>query len=153
MASLDFQIRELKWEDAFDVIRNYLSLVDELSVNLWLGVTTPLQKPDLPYEVKWFADLYSSVLQGNAVAYVAEADERVVGMCEVRRRSSRAEFCHIGSLGLYVNKEYRGKGIGKALLLRTIQACKGKFEILTLEVFSNNLYAKRLYEKLGFRIY
>ncbi|PSN84124.1 hypothetical protein B9Q01_01985 [Candidatus Marsarchaeota G1 archaeon OSP_D] len=118
MVSPDFQIRELKWEDAFDVIRNYLSLLDELSVNPWLGVTTPLQKPDLPYEVKWFADLYSSVSQGNAVAYVAEADERVVGMCEVRRRSSRAEFCHIGSLGLYVNKEYRGKGIGKGFTLR-----------------------------------
>lgn len=77
----------------------------------------------------------------------------MIALCDVRGRFERMESSHIGTLGIHVRKEYRGRGVGKALLLRTIEACKGKFEIITLEVFSNNLQAKRLYEEVGFRKY
>ena len=43
--------------------------------------------------------------------------------------------------------------MGKALLLKTIEGCRGRFEVITLEVFSNNLAAKKLYEKVGFKTY
>jgi len=52
-----------------------------------------------------------------------------------------------------VNRDYRGKGVGKTLLLKTVEGCRGKFDVITLEVFSNNLTAKRLYEKVGFKTY
>jgi len=54
---------------------------------------------------------------------------------------------------MYVNRNYRGKGVGKALLLKTIEGCRGRFEVITLEVFSNNLATKKLYEKVGFKTY
>ncbi len=153
MTGLQYEIREVRWEDAEQVISNYYSLLDEMDINPWLGITTPPQRPSLPSEFKWFADLYSSMLEGDAVAYVAEADKRIVGMCEVRRRSKRIELSHIGNLGMYVSRNYRGKGVGKALLLKTIEGCRGRFEVITLEVFSNNLAAKKLYEKVGFKTY
>jgi len=58
-----------------------------MDINPLVGGSPHLpQRPSLPSEFKWFADLYSSMLEGDAVAYVAEADKRIVGMCEVRRR-------------------------------------------------------------------
>jgi ribosomal protein S18 acetylase RimI-like enzyme len=36
---------------------------------------------------------------------------------------------------------------------KTIEACRGKFEVIVLSVFSNNYHAKTLYEKLGFKMY
>jgi len=80
-----------------------------------------------------FSELYAAVLRGDAVAYVAEADGRVVGM--------------------YVVEGYRGKGIGKALLRKTVEGCRGKFEIIVLEVLATNTVAKRLYQSMGFRTY
>lgn len=58
-----------------------------------------------------------------------------------------------GGIELSVKKEHRGKGIGLTLLEEMIRRCKGKFEILELEVFSGNQSAKRLYEKPGFKTY
>ena len=45
-----------------------------------------------------------------------------------------------------VNKEYRGEGIGKKLMRKTINACEGD---IALHVEKDNP-AKHLYEKLGF---
>ncbi|PSO08587.1 hypothetical protein B9Q04_04800 [Candidatus Marsarchaeota G2 archaeon BE_D] len=104
-------------------------------------------------EAKWFADLYASILDGDCVAYVAVVDGSLVGLCEVCRRSKKSELSHIGVLGVSVKKGYRGMGIGEALIIRTLDGCRGKFEAVTLAVFSNNTSAKRLYEKLGFKLY
>ena len=82
---------------------------------------------------------------------MAEADGRVVGMVEVRRRSGAVEFSHIGVLGMHVVKGYRGKGIGKALMRKTVEGCNGKFEVIVLEVLTANTVAKRLYQGMGFR--
>jgi len=78
-----------------------------------------------------FSELYAAVLGGDTVAYVAEADGRVLGM--------------------YVVKGYRGKGIGKALMRKTMEGCNGKFEVIVLEVLTTNTVAKRLYQGMGFK--
>jgi ribosomal protein S18 acetylase RimI-like enzyme len=150
---MDVMVRELRWDDADALISNYYSLLDEAKEDPLFGIAQPPQRPDLPSEYRWFSELYAAVLRGDAVAYVAEADGRVVGMAEVRRRATRVEFSHIGVLGMYVVKGYRGKGIGKALLRKTIEGCRGKFEIIVLEVLTTNTVAKRLYQGMGFRTY
>ena len=60
-----YSIRELRWEDADYVISNYYSFLDELKENPLLGITTPSKRPELSYEFRWFADLFSSILQGK----------------------------------------------------------------------------------------
>lgn len=145
-------VRELEWGDMEAVVANYYSFFDELAENPWLGILVGGAKPSWSEEAKWFAELYASVLEGDSVAYVAVADGRVVGLCEVRRRPRR-DLAHVGVLGISVVKGYRGIGVGEALLRRTLEACRGKFEMVVLEVFSNNTAAKRLYEKVGFKTY
>jgi len=128
---MDVIIRKPRWDDAGALISNYYSLLDEAKEDLFSGITQPHQRPDLTSEHRWFSDLYAAVLRWGAVAYVAEADGRVVGM--------------------YVVKGYRGKGIGKALMRKTMEGCNGKFEVIVLEVLTTNTVAKRLYQGIGFR--
>jgi putative acetyltransferase len=50
--------------------------------------------------------------------------------------------------GLFVDKQYQGKGIGRAL----IEACKQKYSSLALDVYVENENAVKFYEKSGFQI-
>jgi len=58
---------------------------------------------------------------------------------------------HGGLLGMGVISEHRGKGIGKELLLRTVDhARKTGLKRIELEVFANNSVAIALYKRCGF---
>ncbi|QSJ15534.1 GNAT family N-acetyltransferase [Nostoc sp. UHCC 0702] len=56
---------------------------------------------------------------------------------------------------MYVQEEYRGKGIAKLLLNELIQRAKAinEVEILLLDIVKSNFLAKRLYLLLGFQVY
>ena len=79
-------------------------------------------------------------------------DEQLVGMagsyCEEKKKLS-----HIANIvRVYVNPEYRGKGIGKQLLLTVIEDIKSKPEIkkIQLGVIATQTSAFNLYESVGF---
>ena len=59
---------------------------------------------------------------------------------------------HTCLFSIILDKEYRSKGIGAALLRELMKLAKEKFhiEILHLEVYQGNP-AKKLYERLGFK--
>ena len=134
-----------------DCAHNYFTYFDELRENPWIGLSLPHEKPTMGSEAKWFADLYAKTLGGDAVAAVAVSGTRVVGLCTVERRVSPAEG-HVGVLGVAILKEFRGIGVGRRLLTHSLEKCRGKFELVILEVFSNNTRARKLYESLGFRL-
>ena len=53
---------------------------------------------------------------------------------------------------VYVEKEYRGQGIGNKLMSRLISiAIENKVTNITLEVRIGNIVARNLYKKFGFR--
>lgn len=53
--------------------------------------------------------------------------------------------------GLYVEKEYRNKGIGKSLLTEAILRIRNmNIKYIDINVMYNNIIAKHIYEKLGF---
>jgi ribosomal protein S18 acetylase RimI-like enzyme len=144
-------VREVRPSDFNDLVECYYSYYDEYDENPTLGLPRPASKPSINVELDWFSNLCRRVSEGNAVATVAEFDSHAVGLCEVTRVLGSPEVSHRGDLGIAIRKEYRGRGIGTALLERTIQECKGRFEAIELMVFSNNDKAKRLYEKFGFK--
>jgi ribosomal protein S18 acetylase RimI-like enzyme len=61
------------------------------------------------------------------------------------------KLAHTCLFSIIVKKEFRGKGVGAALLTELMKLAKNKFhiEILHLEVYEGNP-AQHLYEKLGF---
>jgi RimJ/RimL family protein N-acetyltransferase len=87
----------------------------------------------------------------NALYLVAEADGKIIGRADCRggKRGHR----HNLGLGIIVAKEWRGKGVGTALLLTMIDWCRENPTVKRLEltVFHNNPGAIRLYERLGFQ--
>ena len=71
----------------------------------------------------------------------------IVGYILIRRMANNT--CLLD--GLYVEKEYRNKGIGKSLLTEAISRIKNmNVKYVDINVMYNNIIAKHIYEKLGF---
>jgi RimJ/RimL family protein N-acetyltransferase len=78
--------------------------------------------------------------------FVAVADGTIVGHVHVDR--SRHGF---GEIGMAVAKEWRGRGVGSALLSHVISwAREQRLHKLSLQVFPHNQAAIALYTKFGF---
>jgi len=94
--------------------------------------------------------------------YLAELDNRGIFYCYVARNESKqiVGYCsfwrvldelHINNLA--VAPEYRGAGVGTALLTEVVrQGAELGAHRATLEVRLSNQAARRLYERLGFTV-
>lgn len=91
-------------------------------------------------------------VENEYAQYVALVNDSVIGwagIIPIPRKSME----HVGTLGMGVISEYRGKGIGGRLLEKSIQhAWRQGLKRLELEVFSDNEFAIQLYEKQGFHV-
>ena len=77
---------------------------------------------------------------------VAVAHDRIVGTLHVS--VSRHGF---GEIGMLVDQDWRGRGVGSALVQAAIDwACDQGLHKLSLEVFTHNAAAIALYRKAGF---
>lgn len=84
--------------------------------------------------------------QQPAMLWVAESGGRVVGYWVGRRIGDEAELQNIA-----VHPDWRGRGIGRALLEDFIAAVGGDVEtVIFLEVRASNHGAIRLYQSMGF---
>ena len=81
-----------------------------------------------------------------AESIVADADGQIIGMIHVA--VSRHGF---GEIGMLVDREWRGRGVGSALLRAAIGWARDHgLHKLSLEVFAHNAAAIALYRKVGF---
>ena len=79
---------------------------------------------------------------------------KIIGNIDLRNNGSRRRIAHRGSFGMSVSQEFRGRGVGKALLLALIEWCKREnnpIEKIELGVLSENEAGIGLYESLGFK--
>jgi len=84
--------------------------------------------------------------------YIATKGSEVVGWCDILPMKYEG-LTHSGRLGMGVKKEYRGQGIGKRLMDKTMaEAKKMGIERVELEVFASNRTALRFYKKSGFEV-
>ena len=81
-----------------------------------------------------------------AASLAAAADGQIVGMLHIE--ASRHGF---GELGMLVDRDWRGRGVGSALVQAAIIRARGQgLHKLCLEVFAHNTAAIVLYRKSGF---
>jgi RimJ/RimL family protein N-acetyltransferase len=85
------------------------------------------------------------------IVLLAEAGGTIVGNLSFENGPHR-RIAHHGVLGVAVVKEWRGQGVGTALLESLLQwaAENPLIERIDLDVFATNENAIRLYKKLGF---
>jgi ribosomal protein S18 acetylase RimI-like enzyme len=163
----------LRREDASDLERL------ESGVEAFPAVSTPegiTIRPATPADAKGFLEMWSGVV---AERVYVRTDEDVASLREQRRRFADAWTAdqahlvaldgdrvvgglgvsrethpvnrHVATLGLAVDREYRGRGIGSALMAGAIRwAVEQGVEKLGLAVYSGNRGASRLYAKFGF---
>lgn len=82
---------------------------------------------------------------------VAEAAGRVVGHLSVSREEGAATR-HVASLGMAVARDWRGRGVGSALLAEAFRWARwAGVEKLALSVYPHNEAALALYRKFAFQ--
>jgi putative acetyltransferase len=86
----------------------------------------------------------------HEVNLVAIADGRLIGSLWIGREAHPV-MGHVGSLGVSIDREWRGKGIGSALMTEGFRWARwAGIEKLALTVYPHNQPAANLYKKFGF---
>jgi ribosomal protein S18 acetylase RimI-like enzyme len=82
--------------------------------------------------------------------FIALMGDQAVGWCDVVEKP-RETLKHSAVLGMAVARAHRGRGIGSALMERTLAAAKARgFTRIELTVRLDNEPARKLYERFGF---
>lgn len=112
--------------------------------------TEELEKPG----AKWKDRLKESETNNLSSTFFAILDGNPIGMMTIFREDKEKTKHKANLVGVYVKKEYRGKGVSAKLLEKTISWCKSKEDIkkIQLGVNTKNIPAIRFYQKNGFEI-
>jgi RimJ/RimL family protein N-acetyltransferase len=138
---MNFIIRAICVEDA----AAYHSLVDEIKdEGKYLFSTLRFSLEDTGKYIE------SHEAMSNPVWGAFDDQGTLLGWIDFNR-GGFSEIAHTATIGMGVKKEFRGKGIGTALMDACIASAKTLgIEKLELEVFASNTAARALYIKKGF---
>ncbi len=141
---MNYTIRELSIDER-DVLETFLYQ----AIFIPEGITPPpfdiIKQPELQVYIKGFGE------QDGDICLVAECDSKIVGAVWVRIMN---DYGHVSndmpSLAISLLPEYRGKGIGTALMQSMIKmVSQQRYKGISLSVQKQN-YAAKMYRKLGF---
>lgn len=90
--------------------------------------------------------------QGKYILLVKEIDGKAVGYASISKLFQRPAYDISGEVSVYVDKDYRGQGIGKELLKSLLEMAQmeGRFDSLFSLITGTNEASIRLHEQLGF---
>jgi len=129
----DFAVRPARADDAQAMADVFAAVAAERD-----GIAT-----EPPVDIAERAAQFASSADGTVVAV---ADGKIVGMIHVA--ASRHGF---GEFGMLVDRAWRGRGVGSALVLAAVDRARRQgLHKLCLEVFTHNTAAIALYRKCGF---
>lgn len=82
---------------------------------------------------------------------VAEENDSIIGWASINEFSPRECFNTNAGMSIYIEKESRGKGVGKKLLIQLIEMAKSLgFHKIILNTFKKNTASNALYKAMGF---
>ncbi len=136
-------IRQATEDDAEQLLSFIKSVVEE---EIYLEIDS------VPRTIEEEKKFIRESISENRQFLVAVVDEKIIGDASAwvgRLKKNK----HTALMGIAIQKEYRGLGIGKLLMEQLIDWLKSKaVEKIWLTVFSTNKRAIALYEKIGFEI-
>ena len=141
---MEVMINKASSTDAAEILQ-YLKLIGGETDNLSFGAE------GLPFSIeaeeKYLKEIANSC---DDVMFVAKVDDKIIGTASLNRLPRRMK--HRGEVSVSVLREYWNNGVGKKLLLKIVDFAKENyFEIIDLQVRSDNHPAIHLYEKFGFK--
>ena len=87
----------------------------------------------------------------NEIEICAFVDGKLTGTAGIEAIGGKEKIRHRAELGIAIEREYWGRGIGKALMLACIECAKNAGYLqLELEVVTDNASGVRLYESVAF---
>ena len=140
----EFVIRTPEVEDSAAM----LAYVTSVAAETEFFVIEPDELPDQDEERKWIQERLD---HPGKILLLAIASGTIIGSLGFENGRFR-RIAHRGSFGIGVRKQWRGRGIGTALLRTFLDWAEANpvIEKVCLEVFATNERAIRLYKKLGF---
>lgn len=138
------EIRHAEINDA-EMILNYLNIVGGQTDNLLFGAE------GLEITVSEEETIIAAIQQSlKSCMLIAVDEDKVIGIGNILE-NRRKRISHHVRLAISVDKSYWGKGVSQSLMNGLISFAKEKHvEIISLEVFEDNIRARKLYEKYGF---
>lgn len=138
---MSIQIRKGTEGDLESILRIYnQGIVDRIA-------TLETDEKDLSYMTNWFNDH-----MGRFTVLVAEEDNQVIGWASLNRYSNRCAYDGVADLSIYIDRDSRGKGVGKALLRELEGVARlNHFYKIILFTFPFNELGQGLYKKCGYR--
>lgn len=133
--------RKIQKKDNPIIAKIIRSTLEEFGVN----------QPGTVYTDPTTDSLFELFQEKGSIYLVAEINNKLIGACGIYPTEGLPEGC--GELvKLYLDKAYRNKGIGKELMLKSINSAKEMgYNKLYLESLPELNQAVDLYKKVGFK--
>src|SRR6267142_2429351 len=133
-------IRDAAPADAEAVCRVYNQGIEDRVATLETELRTPAERRE------WMA-----TRGPRHPVLVAEIDGAIIGWGSLNRFNPRPAYDHVVDLSVYVERAWRGRGVGGAVLTALVErARKLGYHKMVLAAFPDNAAGMALYARLGF---
>ncbi|MEK3715314.1 arsinothricin resistance N-acetyltransferase ArsN1 family A [Paenibacillus sp. FSL R7-0333] len=134
-------VRQAKPTDIKSVLRIYNQGIEDRIATL------ETEMKDLSYMEAWFNDH-----QDRFSVLVAEREGEVIGWASLNPYSHRCAYNGVADLSVYIDRSFRGQGVGSSLLESLHKVAKeNSFYKMVLFTFPFNESGQGLYRKMGYR--
>jgi ribosomal protein S18 acetylase RimI-like enzyme len=140
-------------EPAPDEARKYMEFINSFVGEPMSGLLIN-RRVSLKEEQAWLEARVAEIRSRSGVMLTAERAGRIVGNCSVERLPWK--HSHRAMFGIAVALDARGRGVGEALMRKTLELAVRRLkglESVDLSAFDYNDRALSLYRKVGFREY
>ena len=145
MTAIEYTLEEISYSRKEDrrimesVLKNWLA--DPKALNFF----SPESK--YPFKFKKWVQLHYSKNNMSTTTIVLKHNEWVIGHVSLKTKKEGTELLH-----LFIDSEYRGKGLGLRLLKETESyIIDSKIESITAKVQKKNIVLKKILERSGYR--
>ena len=102
-------------------------------------------------ETKYLNSQLKKIDEKKSITLLGFYDNKLISISDISMKDKTQK--HVGILGISVAKDFRGEGLGKLLMeliLKEAEKEIPQLKIVTLEVYSTNDIAQKMYEKFEF---
>ena len=136
-----YHVRPAAPGDATAISEIYNQGIEDRLATLETELRTPAERRD------WMA-----ARSERHPVIVAEHEGQIIGWGSLNVFNARPAYRHVADFSVYVERAWRGKGVGRVLLERLVElGHEHGYHKLVLSAFPFNTAGVALYERLGFR--